>query len=132
MPKVEIELDDLNHLKKQLEEKDKQLKISSERIYSLEQDSNREFLRNKAIDLASNLFDKYIGVVFRELGFKNAEYGNIDFSEYRNINYTNFYKYDDVKISLGAKIKTDFKWAFLSIGIIPPSELNKKDPLEID
>lgn len=133
MPKIEIDLSEIEHLKTMLLNANESYSELSSELEKLKKDTNKEELRKKAIYLAHNTFDKYMTAVFESLGFKTRYWeGAINWETVNGNFKEDWHKWDGLKIKLCADVREDFVDAFLRIGVLPREKQPQKDPLEID
>jgi hypothetical protein len=126
--KVEIELSEVEYLKSQLNESKKR---NDELEAKLNELSESE-LKQKAVSLAYRLFDNYMGCVFTHLGFENWQRESVIIHD--NLEHwigKSWWNSERIKVEIGANVSNTFRKAFLSIGIIPKEEVEKKDDYEL-
>lgn len=133
MPKIEIELSEIELLKSQLVDAYKTSAILETELEKLKKDTDKEELRTKAICLAHHTFDKYMTAVFQSLGFKTHYWNGAINWEAVNGNFKeDWHKWDGLEVTLNADVRNEFTSAFLRIGVLPREKQPQKDPLEID
>lgn len=118
--KIEIEYEEVEHLRNQVIELSKQKKALEEKIKSL----NEEELKSQAITLANTMFLGAMQCVFEKLGFEdtNMDYYHADFGQLQHWLGKFWYQSDRICVELGANITTMFRGAYLKIGIIAKKE----------
>lgn len=112
--KVEIELSYIEALKKQINELEKENARMSDELKSL----MPEELRKQAGALAIDMLKEINSKVFKELGFDSDPFGDVRFKE--NVVHflgEDWFKSDRLYVELGATITTEYKNAFLRLGI---------------
>ena len=85
-------------------------------------------LNQKAIDLSWVLFISYMETVFEHLGFEKVTWNRTVIKD--NLEQwlgKDWWNSDRVKVELGANVTTQFRAAFLSIGVITKEELKNKN-----
>lgn len=120
--KITIESEELFSLREKISEQQSELKELKDQIRKLDPDKVEERVKN----LGWRLFEKYLFLTFKKLGFQNHPFGSpVDaHGLWHQLGYDWFEesKEDQVTISLGAHMETDFTNAFLKIGVIPKKE----------
>lgn len=126
--KIEIELEEIETLRAQV----KRLKDDNKSLQDELKQLNKEELREKANALSFALFNAYMEMVFRKLGFDEQWDTSVRFDS--NMEHwlgKDWYNKDDrLKINFGGNISKQWKTAFLDIGIITPKD-PEYDPLEM-
>lgn len=120
--KVEIELADLESLKKQLSD-------SNALIEKLKYE-NSQFQKDKLVERAINLsysfFEDYMKAVFKKLGFNYPVSSFMKSNERPAIKYSidfdmldeKWYQHGKLDIYLSAEITSQFKSAYLNMGVL--------------
>jgi hypothetical protein len=120
--KIEIELSEIEKLKEKLKQlEDEKMNLQKQ----LEALSERELI-SKAVNLSYKLFDNYMQAVFEKLGFEKWKRGSV-LIDYNIENWFSKDWWNDkrLNVEICVDIRNKFKSAFLKIGVIPESELNK-------
>lgn len=125
--KIEIELEAIESLKKELEYKDQQIQKLEAELKALDS----ETLKGQAVDLSKTMFDHYMTTVFRHLGFDNEtggwRRGSVEWKE--NLEHwlgKSWYDSERLEINIGANISKHWRIAFLNLGIKSKSELEEE------
>jgi len=120
--KIEIELDYIEQLKKEINWLHRDNSELKEKLKLLDEKK----LRNDALDLAAHIFTESIARVFREIGFSDTvDYAPKEFGEFERILGVNWYGCERLHIELGAEITTEMRRAFLRMGIKSESKEGK-------
>lgn len=115
--KIEIEFEEVERLRSQntaLEDKIAELK---NKIQELKPD----FLEERAIDLANQMFEEMTTAVFEKLGFDKKVMTfqkSIEFDcaiLYKTGN--RWWKHKDIQVNIGANISKEYRRAFIQIGL---------------
>lgn len=121
--KIEIELEAVESLKKDLAHKEEQIKKLEAELKALDSKT----LKEQAVDLSKMMFDNYMSTVFRHLGFDNDtggwRRGSVDWKD--DLEHwlgKNWYDSERLEINIGANISKHWRSAFLSLGIKPNPE----------
>lgn len=112
--KIEIELSDIEKLKTRISTLEKDNENLKKELESLD----KKVLKSNAIKLAQSMFSGVLIRVFRELGF-NAGMGAHDcsFGSLEQQLGKSWWDNEGLKVELGATITTEFKNAFLHLGV---------------
>lgn len=121
--KIEIELEAVESLKKDLAHKEEQIKKLEAELKALDSKT----LKDQAVDLSKMMFDHYMNTVFRQLGFDNETGGwrrgsvvwKDDLEHWLG---KNWYDSERLEINIEANISKHWRSAFLSLGIKPKPE----------
>lgn len=122
--KIEIELEAVESLKKELEYKEQHIQKLEAELNALDSKT----LKEQAVNLSKELFDLYMTTVFRHLGFDNEagiwKRGSVEWKRdlEQHLGKT-WYNSERLEINIGANISKNWRSAFLSLGINPKSEL---------
>lgn len=136
MPKIEIDIEDFDHLRGEKQRLEQIIEEKDGQIYALRQQLDKKDYQEKAVVLADRLTSEYLKAIFKSLGFDQEHWQTIDFSH--EIKYKRdsdlWYTYPDLKVELNASVCESFRDAFLRIGVIPKSKEEKEidDPLDLD
>lgn len=117
--KIEIELEEVERLRSQLQQREIEVNELKEKIKELSEPE----LNQKAVKLSYRLFDNYMATVFKHLGFEEWSRNSViikdDLEHWIGKEWWNS---DKITFEVGANVTTKFKTAFLSIGIITEEE----------
>jgi hypothetical protein len=114
--KVDIELADLEKLKKDLDQAESKNKELETRLASL----NEYALKREAVRLADLMFQEYLKAVFQKLGFQIAHRG-IDFNSDFLMERLGMPWWKDTAkwvVEIGATVTNEWREAFFRIGIV--------------
>jgi len=112
--KVEIDLDDLENLKKQIRSLTQEKKELETELKMLDEKA----LKSKAVDLARKMYGGVMLRVYEQLGFKDITgMGQVDFIELEDRLGDKWYESEKLNVTLGATIIGDFRGAFMTMGI---------------
>jgi hypothetical protein len=129
MPKIEIELDELQQLQKQKELLENENSTLKKKVNDLDED----VLVNKSIDLAERLFNDYVRTVFEKLGMNDGNEGGVQMYRVRHELGDLWHKRKDrIKIELSAHVLKEWKQAYLSIGVISREKAKQTEKLILD
>lgn len=113
--KIEIELEYIESLKRQLDDAKMEANGLREKLNSL----NEKELREEAVRLSFRLFEDYLHATFTHLGFDQEGVSSVVVRE--NLEHwlgKSWYRSERVTFQLGATITTKMRKAFLQIGIL--------------
>ena len=113
--KIEIELEELESIKRRLEVSE----LEKQKIQKEMELLGEDYLVGKALDLSYSMFKKYIKFVFKELGFNDDSEVYVDQSLRRMFIAQWYNKPEQIDLKIGATITNKFKHAVLSIGVKP-------------
>lgn len=124
MPKIEIELREIELLNADIKRKNEEIKRLEEKLKKLDENE----LVKRAYQLAIKIFSKYQLAVFNKLGFSNTEYkydvsGCVSFEDeyYTKLFDSDWYNHTDkFSINVEAYVTAEFRTAFLKIGVLAP------------
>ena len=119
--KIEIELAEVEHLRIQLQQKEKEVNELQTKLKELSESE----LKQKAVRLSYRLFDNYMATVFKHLGFEEWQRDSVIVRD--NLEHwigKDLWNSDRITVELGATVTTKFKTAFLSIGILTKKEVD--------
>ncbi len=119
--KIEVELEYVDELKKRIEELEQLNDKYKEALMSL----NEHELIYKAKNLSYKLLNNYLKKIFKELGFDEVEEVKYRLDTNDNNLDKVWYNRDDVEVNLNAEMSKKLTTAFISIGVIPPSDIKK-------
>lgn len=112
--KIEIELNDLESLRKENQD----LKKSNEELKLKLISLNEDELKKHAIGLSRSMFGSVMNRIFTELGFEDSIcLSDIDFGELEHYLGKNWWCSEKINVVLGANITNQFRKAYLRIGI---------------
>jgi hypothetical protein len=117
--KIEIELEDVEYLKRQLREAQEERDELKKEIEKLSPDA----LKREALQLSYRLFNDYMTAVFEELGFDQWKKNSVIYPP----NLVSWYgeewwRNDRIKFEFGAEVTTEFRSAFIRINVLPKKE----------
>ena len=124
--KIEIELEAVESLKKELTDKEQQSQKLEAELKALD----TKTLKGQAVDLSKKLFDNYMECVFKHLGFTDNggwHRGSVDFKD--NLEHwlgKSWWDSERLEINIGANVSKQWRSAFLSLGIKPKSEMESE------
>lgn len=126
--KVEIELEKLELIRQEASDCRKELEETQQKLKELEEKTDAAALKQKAIDLAEKLTQKYLETILKGIGFKDTHensgfWENVlkfdrSFSE-KKFGETWYRNEEDLNITVGAEISNTFREAYIRIGIKP-------------
>lgn len=124
--KIEIELQEVEALRRQINE----LEVANDILKGKLKDLDESDLKDKAIRLSYRLLDNYLAAVFEGLGFTQKYNDSTvivksDLERYLGKNWWD--NKDRIKFELGAEITTEFKRAFLKIGVMPEEKIKETE-----
>lgn len=121
--KIEIELSELESLRRETERYKKECEQLEEKLKSL---SEYE-LKQDAVRLGEKMFSDYMTIVFNKLGFDDWDRSVVTIKDdlQRHLGKSWFMNPDRVDFEIGATVTSKFKRAFIKLGIVP--ETNEDD-----
>ena len=112
--KIEIEFEEVEHLKNEI----KQLKIEK---YSLEEELKKlspDEIKEQGVLLAENMFKSAMGRIFKEIGFEGGfNSWDMNFSTLVHYLGKDWPKDEKLDLNIGATLCLKFKEAFVRFGI---------------
>jgi len=111
--KIEIELEEIESLRKQIADLTRSKEFTEKRLY----EARIEEMENKAIKLSRKLFNKYMQATFKALGFDDNSFGDVvDF----DLGYNQDKKWfeQDITVTLSASVSEHFRRAYMTIGLL--------------
>jgi hypothetical protein len=127
--KIEIELSELEEIRSDLKKAEEQKKQLQEKLNGL----SEEELKAKAVRLSYRLFDNYMAAVFKHLGFEE-DWQRDSVIVKDNLEHwigKDWWNSDRISVELCATVTTQFKSAFIRIGILPKEVELKNDTHEL-
>lgn len=126
--KIEIELEEVERLRRELRETKDQLRQAEEQLKAI----SPETMTRKAKSISIRLFEEYMEAAFAKLGFGPWQGQAVHFEYFIEQKLKNdpWWKSDQVKMNISAFVTDEFRDAFLRIGVIPkekPTEEEQKD-----
>ncbi len=121
--KVEIELEDLEELRNEVQSLRDDIKEQQDKLYNLDEN----VLKKDAVRLSYKLFNDYMDAIFKHLGFGEWQRDSVIIRE--DLEHwlgKDWWDSDRITVELGANVTTKFKSAFLAIGILTKKEDDKK------
>jgi len=138
MPKIEIELSEVEFLNQEVKRLEEQVEELREKNNELFNSVDADKLHKKACQFAFTLADRYIDKIMKGIGFDETynmrggwiSMDNDVFQKYGK----DWYKHDDIEISVGASAHDTIRRAFVRIGIVskPKDEKKVEKLFEID
>lgn len=125
--KIEIELSEVEYLRSELEIRKTEVKELETKLKELSEIE----LKQRAVSLSWRLLDNYLAAVFTHLGFNNKNDTVIVKENLEHYLGKSWWNSERIKFELGATITTEFRTAFLKIGIIPKEEVEKDDDYKL-
>ena len=111
MPKIEIELDELQGIQARLERAQQDCTRLEQKLNIL----NEEQLVKRANQLANQLAENYVSGIFKILGFENT---SVEIRENLVERFgEKWWSNEEVRFVYGASVTNDFTSAFMSIGV---------------
>ncbi len=114
--KIEIELDEIINIKRELGRLERENYELEQKIIDLNEDQNKQ----KIAELAQVMFEQVMLRVFKDLGYEKIDYHiphNIKFRHLERQIGENWWNADNLEIELGVKITNLFRGAFLKLGV---------------
>lgn len=113
--KIEIELHELETLRKTMNEQEAEINNLRSHLKNLEE----EELRRHSVIVAEKICNAVLQAIFKKLGFENNT-RFYDGLKFRNLEYyygKDWMKHKDLEVTLEANITKEFKRAFINMGI---------------
>lgn len=117
--KIEIEFEEVERLKRDVRRLEKNLTEAEEKLKTLDEKE----LKAQAIALAWRLFNAYVSGIFTKLGFEDS--GDQPVSTENNLTHwlgKSWYNSDRLTVEVGARVTSQFRTAFINLGIKPNSD----------
>jgi hypothetical protein len=112
--KIEIEFEEVENLKKQLERSEKRINELEILIKGL----SPEELKKASSDLALKMFYQFTKKIFTEIGI-SCSFDSLHFENLPHYLGQKWYESDKIEITFGAVITNKYKSAILRLGIKP-------------
>lgn len=122
--KIEIELEEVERLRRQIERLENEVKEKDDYIMQ----NSPQVYKSKALQLADDLLRRYLTKVFEGLGFKDSINSIEDFGF--NDTYQ-WEKRDDITFNISTRISKEFAKAFINIGVNRKDFTENKDLWEV-
>jgi hypothetical protein len=116
--KIEIDAQDLFALKTEVQDQKETIKRLEAELYALNPNVLKDKIERQIKSEAWKLFESHIDAVFKKLGFKDSNRGVIEVDcGFWNHNREKYINGEEVVASLGARIESEFRAAYLRLGI---------------
>lgn len=112
--KIEIEFEEVEQLRKELYLARVESSELREKLNNLSEDK----LKQDAVKLSERLFNDYMSAVFNGLGLQSDSWPISFDCDLTHKLGKEWWKSDRLKVNIGATVTSEFKRAFLNIGII--------------
>lgn len=111
--KVEIELNELEALRAKIKRLEEEINQAENRLKQYDDKAIYEL----AVKKSFWLFERYIDLVFKELGFDCAPFNPVQRDNLLYYLGENWWKSNDVEIEISAEVSAKFRRAFLRMGV---------------
>lgn len=123
MPKIEIELAEIEKLKCTIERLEEKIQDRENKLKEL----NEEELKKRAINLGYFLFHSYMASVFKNLGFDQWNKDSVKMPDIDHWLGKRWYNSDRIEMDICVNVSTKFRNALLTIGITDKKEKDDDD-----
>jgi hypothetical protein len=112
MSKIEISIEDYDAMRRELKLLSQQVTKQATEINSLKP----EALRERAINIAQSLANKYLAAIFAKLGFTTCGPSVVNFHRVGRLG-ENWYSTDNFTVEIGLVLMKEVRQAFIELGV---------------